>query len=158
MALTKEQIEDLYSRLPVLPPPPNIFELAGGDIGAERLYHAVHQLNRVATDRQSRFRVLGMHEMGTDFVLLAGDSPESTVVHEAVHHAGVRSEPATYAITRVLMARARFNLGLRRRPVTYSQVPVAPAERDGLLRSMRLSLAPGEPRHAELIHYVYVPP
>ena len=157
MALTREEIESLYSRLPMLPPPPNIFSLQNADIGAERLYHAVHQLNRVATDLQTRYRVLGMHQMGTDFILLAGDSPESTVVHEAVHHAGVRSEPATYAITRVLMARARFNMGLRRRPVSYAQVPVSAAERDGFLRSMRLSAAPGESRNVDLVHLVYQP-
>jgi hypothetical protein len=55
------------------------------------------------------------------------------------------------------MARARFSLGIRRRPVHYVSVPTGPAEVEGFLRTMHLSVAPGETRNVELVHLVYTP-
>jgi hypothetical protein len=156
MVLSREEIQDLYSRIPVLTPPPHIFKLENAEIGAERLFHMTHAVNGARRRMNAeRLRILGMHQMGTDFVTLSGDSEASTVVHEAVHAMGVRSEPATYAITRGLMARARLNLGLRRRPVSYEEVGVAPSERDAFLTAMHLDNPSGG--SVQLVHLVYVP-
>ena len=157
MALTQDQIESLFTRLPMVRPPENIYELANADVSAQRLYDATHQLTAAVRDAEADYHVLGMHLMGTKWITLAGDAPESTVVHEAVHRMGVRSEPATYAITRGLMARAKFNLGLRMRPVHYTAVPVSDGERSAFLDAMHLSLAPGETRSVDLVHLAYVP-
>lgn len=157
MALTREQIEDLYSRIPALTPPPHIFELANAEIGAERLYQAVHSLNASARRLdQERFGILGMQVAGTPFITVSGDSGESTVVHEAVHYMGVRNETATRVITRGLLARARFNLGVTRRQVRYAEMPVPPSERDSFLTSMHLSNPTGG--DVQLVHLVYNPP
>ena len=156
MVLSREQIQDLYSRIPMLPRPKHIFALSNAEIGAERLFEISHSLN-AATRRmdQERYSILGMHVAGTEFITLSGDSGESTVVHEAVHNMGVRSEAATRAITRGLMARAKFNLGLARRPVTYREEPVDGAQRESFLASMHLSNPTGQP--VNLVHLVYNP-
>lgn len=157
MALTREEIQDLYSRIPVLAPPPHIYELANAEIGAERLYQAVHSLN--ATVRrldQERLRILGMQVYGTQFITVSGDSGASTVVHEAVHWMGIRNEALTRAVTTGLLARARFNVGINRRPVEYAEVPVGDGERDSFLASMHLSNPSGQP--VQLVHLVYTPP
>jgi hypothetical protein len=156
MAVTQEQIEDVYSRIPVLRPPPNVFVLRNAEIGAERLFDMTHSLNGAARRlSQERLRILGMHEMGTSFVTVAGDAGISTVVHEAVHHMGVRNEMATRAITRGLLTRANLNVGLRRRPVHYQPAPVDAVERDQFLTSLHLSNPSGQP--VELVHLVYTP-
>ena len=156
MALTREEIQDLYSRIPVLRPPPHIFSLSNAEIGAERLFHMTHAVNGVARQvGEERLKILGMHKLGDDFVTISGDSGASTVVHEAVHYMGVRSEPATYAITRALMARARLNIGIRRRRVKYEFVPVDQLARDEFLTSMHLSNPTGG--QVELVHLVYQP-
>ncbi|MGI0068470.1 MAG: hypothetical protein ACREB9_08730, partial [Thermoplasmata archaeon] len=155
VALSKEQIEDLYSRVPVLRPPPSVFVLRNAEIGAEHLYSAVHRLNTVAREEHERLRILGMHEMGTRFVLIAGDAGLETGLHEAVHYNGIRNEAATRVITRALMARANMNLGFRRRPVTYTPAAVDAAERDSFLASMHLSNPTAG--QVDLIHLVYSP-
>lgn len=159
MAVTRDEIEAVYSRIPYLigaRPPPSVFVLSNAEIGAERLFDMTHSLN-VAARRlaEERVRILGMHEMGSQFVTIAGDAGVSTVVHEAVHYRGVRSEFATRAITRGLLARANLNLGLVRRPVHYSPAPVDAAERDQFLRAMHLDNPSGAP--VELVHLVYTP-
>ena len=154
MVLSREEIQELYSRIPVLTPPPNIFKLENAEIGAEHLFQITHSLNAAARRLAGeRMRILGMHEMGTNFILLAGDSGASTVVHEAVHHMGVRGEVPTRIITRGLLARANMNLGLRRRPVEYAEAPVSASERDGFLASMHLSNPTGG--QVELVHLIY---
>lgn len=155
MSITKEEVESLYSRVPILRPPPSVFVLQNASVGADYLYDATHKLNAIA--REERWHILGFHEMGTPFILVAGDAPPLTALHEAVHYNGVRNEQATRAIARALYARSRFNLGLRSRPVSYSAMPVDTSERDSFLRSMRLSTAPGETREVELLHLVYTP-
>lgn len=156
MALTKEQIQDLYSRIPVLTPPPHIFSLSNAEIGAERLFEMTHALNDAGRRMSAeRMRILGMHVAGTDWITISGDSGPSTVVHEAVHHMGVRSEVATRAITRGLLARASVNLGFRRRPVSYAPAPVDASERDQFLAAMHLSNPTGG--DVQLVHLVYVP-
>ncbi len=158
MALTKDQIEALYSRVPMLRPPPSVFVLANADMGAQNLYDATHRLNAMARDQvEEKYHILGMTQMGSPSILIAGDAPEMTALHEAVHFNGVRSEPATRAIARVLYARTKYNLGLRSRPVSYNAVPVGGGERDAFLKSMRLSAAPGDAQNVELIHLQYVP-
>jgi hypothetical protein len=152
VALAKEQIEGLFSRVPVLRPPPSVFILGNADIGAERLYDSVHRFN---TTVRERWHILGMHERGTPFVLIAGDAPELTAIHEAVHYNGVANERATRIISRALYARSQLNLGLRVRPVTYSVAPVGPAEEASFLRSMRLENPSGG--NVELVHLVYTP-
>lgn len=157
MAVSKEEIEGLYSRIPFLRPPKSIYQLRNSQVEADKLFDATHNLNRIARDVAGRWRIFGMTRLGGDSIFLAGNAPPSTVVHEGVHFNGVASEPLTYAISRALMARAQLNLGLRHRAVHYEQVPVSPAERDSYLRAMRLDLAPGESQHGELVHYVYRP-
>ncbi len=158
MALTKAQIEALYSRLPMLRPPPSVFVLANADMGAQNLYDATHRLNAMARDQvEEKYHILGMHQMGSPSILIAGDAPEMTALHEAVHFQGIRSEPATRVITKALYARSKFNLGLRSRPVSYNAVPVEGTERDAFLKSMHLSATPGDARNVELIHLQYAP-
>jgi hypothetical protein len=156
MALTKEQIESLYSRVPLLRPPPSVFILANADVGAQNLYDATHRLNAIARNQAAEeYHILGMHSMGSPSILIAGDAPEMTALHEAVHYQGIRSEPATRVITKALYARSKFNLGLRARPVSYNAVPVDGAERDAFLKSMRLTNPSGQ--NVELVHLSYVP-
>jgi len=155
MAVTKEEVEDLYARVPFLRPPPNVWVLRNAVIDAQRLYDATHRLNSVARDQAMNYKIYGMHQMGTEFVLLAGDSPDTTVLHEAIHYNGVSSEPLTRALTRVVSARAKFNLGVRRRPVTYQPAPVDASARSALLDSMRLGNPSG--RDVDLVHLVYTP-
>jgi len=158
MALTKEQIESVYSRIPFLPRPANVFVLENADVGAENLYDSVHRLNAIARQETvEKYHILGMTPIGQGFVLVAGDAPSLTVVHEGVHAAGVRNEQATRLISRALYARAQTNLGLMVKPVRYEAVPVAPAERDGFLRTMHLNVAPGQAGEIELLHLVYTP-
>jgi len=104
-----------------------------------------------------RYKILGIHQTGTPFVLLAGDAPESTAIHEAVHYAGVSSEPLTRVITRGLQLRASTSLGILRRDVRYDEAQVTQAETAAFLQSMRLSAVPGDARQVELIHLVYTP-
>lgn len=155
MALTREEIQELYARVPFLTPPPNVYVLENAVIDAARLYDATHRLNAVARDQAVQYRIFGMHQMNTDFVLLAGDAPQTTALHEGIHYNGVSSEPLTRAITRAVYARTKLSLGLRRRPVNYQPTPVDAAERSTFLHSMRLD----GPRTSDvdLIHLVYTP-
>jgi hypothetical protein len=157
MAVTKGQIESLFTRLPMVRPPANIYELANAEIGADRLYNATHRMNAAFRDQPESYHIYGMHQQGANFVTIAGDAPESTVLHESIHAMGIRSEQATYAITRGLMARARFNLGILRRPVRYADVPVSGSEYTAYMAAVGLSSAPGESRQATLVHLVYTP-
>lgn len=156
MAVTQEEIESVYSRIPVLRPPSSVFVLRNAEIGAERLFEMTHSLN-VASRQLSheRLRILGMTPMGSGFVTIAGDAGVQTVVHEAIHNMGVRNEMATRAITRGLMARSNWNLGLLTKPVHYAVAPVDAGERDGFLRAMHLSNPTGG--EVQLIHLVYTP-
>ena len=149
MSLTKEEIEGYYSRAPLLSPPPQILLIKNASIGAERLYHATHALN------SERWNILGMHQMGTDSIVIAGNAKESTPIHEAVHYQGVRNEVVTRFITRVLQTRMQFNLGLLRRPVHYEEEPVPPAETAQILHDLHLDNPSGESVH--LVRLVYRP-
>lgn len=149
MTLTKEEIESYYSRAPFLRPPPEILLIKNASIGAERLHHVAHALN------SERWNILGMHQMGTDYIVVAGNAKESTPIHEAVHYQGVRNEMVTRVVTRILQTRMHFNLGLLRRPVHYEEVPIPPDQTAHILHSLNLENPSGEQVH--LVRLVYQP-
>jgi hypothetical protein len=157
MALTKEEIEALYSRVPLLRVPQTIYQLENVEVGADQLYDAAHKLNRATRHSAGGWRIFGFTKIGTDFITLAGNAPPTTPLHEAIHGMGLASEPATYAVTRFAMARARLNLGLFRRPVRYTQVEPTPAEKQAFFDMMHLSVAPGETGQPRLVKMVYTP-
>ncbi len=149
MALTKEEIESYYSRAPLLRPPPEILLIKNASIGANQLYEASHAMN------SERWNIFGMHQMGTDYIVVAGNAKDSTPIHEAVHYQGIRNEMVTRFMTRLLQTRMQFNLGLLRRPVHYEEVPVPPEQTAQILHDLHLENPSGEAVH--LVRLVYQP-
>ncbi len=150
MPVTREEIESFYSRVPLLlKPPPTVLVIKNATIGAERLYQAAHTLNA------ERWHIFGLHRMGTDTIVVAGDAGASTPVHEAVHFNGVRSEFATRLITRLLQARMNFNLGILRAPVHYHEEPLGPDETARILHDLNLSNPTGG--NVQMVRLVYTP-
>ncbi len=151
MAITREQVEDLYGRMPMLRPPPEIYYLSNADISAARLYEAAHAANLQRLD----YTIRGMYQTGQPYIVVAGNAAPTTWIHEAVHFNGVQSEVETRVLTQLLYRRARWNLGVLRRPVRYSEAPVAPDQVRHVLAELHLD----NPNrgNVELIHLVYVP-
>lgn len=161
----KAYFEELYSRVPFFlgrpfRPPQEIYYLSNAEIGADRLYQAVHNLNmqvrfNAAAGVQQRFTIFGIHNQGLP-VVIAGNSPSNTPLHEAIHYNGVHDETLTRFLTSIYYRRAAFNVGLLRQPVKYEAVPVRSDELDGILSELRLHRPPNA--NVELVHLRYVPP
>ena len=151
---TKEGIEDLYSRVPVVRPPKVIYYLKGAYVEADRLYDATHSYN--AALQQAAYTVYGMQVWDTPYIMVAGNAPPTTPLHEAIHYSGVKNEAMTRRLTAFLMARSNLNLGLRRRQVHYMETPVDPAMRERILHDLHLSNPSGE--NFDLVRLEYVPP
>lgn len=162
----KQYAETLYSRVPMFlgrpfKPPEHIYYLYNADIGAERLYQAAHSYNAAlrynAAKGGDRWVIYGMHEQHQPYIVVAGNSPSDTLLHEAIHYNGVHNEATTRILTAAYYRRAAFNLGLMTQPVHYESVPVSDMELDGILAELRLSKPLGG-EAVQLVHLKYVPP
>jgi hypothetical protein len=162
----KQFAETLYSRVPTFMgrpfrPPEHIYYLYDAGIGADRLFQAAHSYNAVmrynASRGNERWTIFGMHEQGQPYVVVAGNSPSNTLLHEAIHYNGVHSETMTRMLTAAYYRRAAFNIGLMRQPVKYEMMPVTDMELNGILAELRLSKPHGNEK-VQLVHLKYVPP
>lgn len=162
----KQYAETMYSRVPLFlgrrfQPPEHIYYLYNSDIGAERLYQAAaHDYNAAmrynAAKGGERWVIYGMHEQSQPYVVVAGNSPSNTLLHEAIHYNGVHNEQTTRLLTAAYYRRAAFNIGLMTQPVNYEIMPVTRMEMDGILAELRLSKPEG-PEAVQLVHLKYHP-
>jgi hypothetical protein len=162
VAVTKDQVEQYYSRLPFLKRPKDILVLKNADVQAERLYAATHQYNAgirmLASNTPAgrmNYRLYGMYRPGTDYIMVSGDADPTTVIHEAVHFSGVPNEQRTRFLTQLLARRANMSRGILTRPAHYSEARVSPQDAEEILRGLGMSNPSGAP--VELVHLVYTP-
>ena len=152
MPLSTADIEDIYSRVPLVRPPRDIYVLKNATVGADRLYEATHHFNAVL--REGNYKIFGMTRPNSGWFLMAADGRPSTPIHEALHLMGVHSEGMAHRMSSVLEARANMNMGLVRRQVHYSEVPVTPQERQRILSEMNLQ---GDVGNVQMVHLTYAP-
>lgn len=137
MSELSDSIAWYFSRLPFLPIPSGIYVTPNDDVRGMDLYASVHRLRAEQRD-QYKWSIYGMHRPGTDYIFLAGNAPETTAVHEAIHNMGVHSELLTRVLTEVWAARAKHSLGLLQREVKFREIPIPPSQSESVLRGMGL--------------------
>jgi hypothetical protein len=183
--VTKEEIEKVYSSTLLITPPPNIYYLRNGEIGATDLHamtqeknydcalleckgcgdnfssgaeavrHAYNRFHYDGEPQHMKYVIYGMHAPQTDFIMLAKNARPETPLHEAVHYSGMHNEARTRLRTAWLYPRASMNAGIIRRQVHYEEVPMTQAEKQAILSEMHLHKSSGA--NEDIVHYVYRP-
>jgi hypothetical protein len=139
-----KDIEQIYSKQPFIRKPNDVYIFKSGRIHSDvffdlGMFHA-----------QSRFVVRGMTPSERSEAIFTGDSTRRTVIHEALHNTGLKSEMTVRPLAALKEAILPFRLGILGQPVKYEQVPMTKEETARYLKSIGV-----EPMQADTVIYHY---
>lgn len=107
--LTKEQLEDIFSRTRIIKTPKEIFQIE----------------NAVIITPENAIAIAATKPFGDDRIILTALSDRSSPLHEGIHRRGILSESLTARLTNIVL---RFNKRAKRiRNVKFKECKVGTA-------------------------------
>jgi len=141
MMMTKEEIEETFSRINI-PPPKHIYIINNGYITSRSVAPNLKTI------------VVGMHPIGEEDVVLTVASDKKNLIHESIHTMGINSEILTRLLTNIIYYRSQFRMmpPLFSHQAKYKEVPMNKEEVEDYLRSRYLTNINN--KNVDLVHLV----